>query len=111
MLVNGVRDGVPLTSELIKCSLGLLFTIVNLKHGTHGPGTTRNRPAPLQRSFRRRLLVRRDARKDRPSVLAGITSHYPFFFRRLLVPTDPCLCRPRLSCRRRLPWLRRLSRG
>src|SRR5216683_887439 len=103
--------GVPLTSEPIKCSLALLFSIVNFRHGTNGPATTRNRPARLRRNSRRLLLPRGDAREGFPAVLAGISSQHPFFFRGFLVPQDPGLCRPGVSRGRRLHGPRQLGHG
>src|SRR5689334_6302708 len=40
---------VLLTVACIKCSLVLLFSIVNFGHGTGHPATTRVRPAPHRR--------------------------------------------------------------
>src|SRR5713226_735519 len=97
MFVSKIGQGFLLTSKPIKCSLVLLFSIVNLRHGTHGPTSTRNRTTRHRRILREVLLVRGHARNSCPAVLAGIASHDPFFFRRFLVSQGAGLCRPGLS--------------
>src|SRR5260370_7563497 len=92
-----VRHEVPLTSQTINCSLVLLFSIVNARHGSHGPATTRNRPARLRRNSRRLLFVRGDAPESCPAVLAGSSSPHPFFFRPFLLPQVPALSPPRVT--------------
>src|ERR1700687_5521308 len=86
--------GVPLTFGRIKCSLELVFSIVNFNHGTNGPATTRSRSTCHARTLRR-LLYSEARLRTILAFLARISPYHPFFCRGLLVPQDAGLRRPR----------------
>src|SRR5437867_7428253 len=77
---------VLLTCDRIKCSLGMLFSIVNYQYGTRGPATIRDRSADHWWSFRWLLRGCGGADSGGPTVVAGIAPHHTVFVRSFLVP-------------------------
>src|SRR5215467_1318732 len=101
---------VLLTLDYVKYSLELLFSIVNLSHGTSNAATTRLRPAP-----RHGIPLappphhRGPSRAHGSSLPARGSSQHPHRFGRILAPKNSRLCRPRLSGGRWLHGSRQLG--
>src|SRR5207249_10218943 len=91
---------VLLTCDRIKCSLGMLFSIVNYQYGTRGPATIRDRSADHWWSFLWLLRGCGGADSGGPTVVAGIAPHHTVFVSSFLVLQSPGFCRAGLSsCR------------
>ena len=101
---------VLLTAGYIKCSLGLLFSIVNFGHGTRYHATTRFRPASHNGIPRTPPPHHgRPARAYGSSLLARSSSQHPHRFGCFLVSQNSGLCRSRLPGRCRLHGPRQLG--
>src|SRR5207245_11787685 len=102
---------VLLTCDRIKCSLGMLFIIVNYQYGTRGPATIRDRSADHWWGFRWLLRGCGGADSGGATVVAGIAPHHTVFVRSFLVPNRTGVCRAGLSVYRWAQRPRHLGSG